>query len=54
MTTAEYREARAELDRLNKAINDAPATAKPVFKGIVELHADVTRYEREHGIIDNE
>lgn len=54
MNTAEYREARAELDRLNKAIDDAPAIAKPVFKGIVDLHAAVTRYEREHGIIDAE
>lgn len=45
---AEYRAAKAELDQMNKAIDDAPSRAKPVFVGIAELHAAVTRYERQH------
>jgi hypothetical protein len=44
----EYLDARKRLNELNKAIDDAPMTAKPVFTGIVELHDAVHRYEREH------
>lgn len=47
MTHEEYLEAKRKLDELNKTIDDAPTSAKPVFKGIVELHAQVTKYERE-------
>lgn len=50
MTEQEYLEARRSLDAFNKAIDDAPITAKPVFKGIAELHAAVTKYERQHGL----
>ena len=50
MTRKEYLEDRAKLDDLNRQIDEAPSTAKPVFKGIVELHTAVTKYEREHGI----
>lgn len=50
MTEAEYKEARALLDRLNKEIDDAPASRKPVFTGIAELHIMVMKYERKHKI----
>jgi hypothetical protein len=46
MTEQEYRDARRELRRLNRMIDDAPMTAKPVFRGICELHAAVADYER--------
>ena len=49
-TKAEYKEARKMLNRINKAIDDAPSHAKPVFKGAAELHDMVTAYEREHGV----
>jgi hypothetical protein len=42
----EYRDARRELRRLNRMIDEAPMTAKPVFRGICELHAAVADYER--------
>lgn len=51
MTEVEYLEARRRLNELNKAIDDAPSTAKPVFKGIVELHTAVHRYEAANGIV---
>lgn len=47
MTHDEYLLARQKLDELNKAIDDAPSTAKPVFEGIARLHDDVHRYERQ-------
>jgi hypothetical protein len=46
MTEQEYRNARRELRRLNRMIDKAPMTAKPVFRGICELHAAVADYER--------
>jgi len=49
-----YREARAQLDACNKAIDLAPARRTPVFSGVAELHAAVTRYEREHNICNVE
>lgn len=48
MSEAEYQEARRRLDDLCRQIDDAPAHAKPVFPGIVELHDAVHRYERAH------
>jgi hypothetical protein len=48
MNYEEYVEARRQLDELNKAIDDAPMSAKPVFQGIAELHSKVTEYERQH------
>ena len=45
-TIEEYRLRRQELDAANKAIDSAPTNRKPVFKGIVALHAAVTRFER--------
>lgn len=48
MTYQEYLNAKAELDDLNRRIDEAPATAKPVFQGIIELHAAVMKYERDH------
>lgn len=50
MTEEQYLEARRKLDELNKAIDDAPYSAKPVFAGIVQLHDKVHRYERKHNI----
>jgi hypothetical protein len=47
MTEAEYKEAKRQLDELNKAIDDAPMNAKPVFEGIAKLHDRVTKYERK-------
>lgn len=49
-TQEEYIEARIQLDAANKKIDAAPATAKPVFQGIAELHAAVGSYERRHGL----
>jgi hypothetical protein len=40
----EYRSKRALLDDLNRRIDQAPS-AKPVFRGIAKLHAEVTKYE---------
>lgn len=48
MTREQYLADKAELDRLNKVIDDAPMSAKPVFVGIVQLHNRVKRYEREN------
>lgn len=48
MTHQEYLEERALLDALNQQIDAAPITAKPVFHGIVALHARVHKYERKH------
>lgn len=53
-THEEYQEARAKLDATNETIDRAPSTRKPVFVGIVQLHAAVTRYERRHGIVTAE
>jgi hypothetical protein len=47
-TPAEYRVAKATLDAMNKEIDNAPMSAKPVFKGIAELHDLVQIYERAH------
>jgi putative component of toxin-antitoxin plasmid stabilization module len=41
MTEQEYLNAKRELRRLNRLIDDAPMEAKPVFRGICELHAVV-------------
>jgi hypothetical protein len=49
-TEQDYQEDRKLLDELNRRIDDAPSTAKPVFQGICGLHARVHRYERKHGI----
>jgi hypothetical protein len=46
MTEQEYLNAKRELRRLNRLIDEAPMTAKPVFSGICELHAAVADYER--------
>lgn len=46
MTHEEYLADRKLLDDLNRRIDEAPDTAKPVFRGIVELHTRVTKYER--------
>jgi hypothetical protein len=53
-TFEDYRAARAELDAKNEAIDRALGSRVPVFAGIVELHAAVTRYEREHKICNVE
>jgi hypothetical protein len=53
-TFEEYRAARTELDAKNEAIDRAPGSRVPVFAGIVELHAAVTRYEHEHKICNVE
>ncbi|MEM7746608.1 MAG: hypothetical protein AAF346_00035 [Pseudomonadota bacterium] len=46
----EYLEARAELDRINKAIAEAPKDSVPVFKGSAELHTEVQAWERRNSI----
>jgi hypothetical protein len=46
MTEQEYLNAKRELRRLNRMIDEAPMEAKPVFRGICELHAVVADYER--------
>jgi len=48
MTHEEYLADRRQLDALNKKIDDAPMSAKPVFKGIVELAKRVQQYERDN------
>jgi hypothetical protein len=53
-TFEDYRAARAELDAKNEAIDRAPGSRVPVFVGITELHAAVTRSEREHKICNVE
>lgn len=45
-THEDYLEAKALLDDLNRRIDEAPPTAKPVFRGICTLHAAVGKYER--------
>jgi hypothetical protein len=50
MTEAEYLEAKARLDAMHKAIDEAPMDKVPVFEGIVKLHTRVHRYEREHAV----
>lgn len=50
MTYEEYLEDRALLNELNRRIDVAPDSAKPVFRGIVALHGRVHRYERKHGL----
>lgn len=50
MTREEYLEDRRLLDNLNRRIDEAPSTAKPVFLGICELHKRVTQYECENRI----
>lgn len=54
MTHEEYLTDRAMLDALNRAIDEAPMTAKPVFRGITQLHKRVFRYEREHRIVNHD
>lgn len=48
MTHEEYLEDRKLLDDLNRRIDEAPSTAKPVFLGICALHKRVMQYERRH------
>lgn len=50
-TEEDYLEDRKLLDDLNRRIDEAPSTAKPVFQGVVGLHDRVHRYERENGIV---
>ena len=50
MTYEEYLAAKAEFDRMNKAIDDAPLSAKPVFPGIVELQDRLIEYEMQNGL----
>jgi hypothetical protein len=53
MTREEYLEDRKLLDDLNRRIDEAPSTAKPVFMGICGLHRRVFRYEKKHSIPHN-
>lgn len=46
MSNDDYVEARELLDDLNRRIDEAPASAKPVFRGIVWLHGAVHAHER--------
>lgn len=48
MTPEQYASDKKLLDDLNRRIDEAPSTAKPVFPGIVELHDRVMKYERDH------
>lgn len=50
MSHEQYLEDRKLLDDLNRRIDQAPSTAKPVFRGICGLHKRVTQYERAHDI----
>lgn len=48
----DYIAARAQLDLLDVLIDDSPSEHKLVFRGIVELHSAVRRYEAENDILD--